>query len=135
MKPLAVWAAAVTLAFAGLAGVTSATRGTDQVLVVVDSSFFMEDVWNRVPGEVRRIESRENAEFALVTVSDRVNELVHGYQSDIDSISNDPFGPCSFDQIDNSDEAASADERILITSSESCVTSELDGWTVIELDR
>lgn len=138
MKPLAIWAAGVVATFAALAGVTTATRDTEQVFVVVDTSFFMEDVLRRVPAELDRIDDRNYAEFALATVRDTETESIHGYRSDFDWVEGDAFRPCSFEDIDSFPEASSADERILITSEESassCSTSELDGWTIIELER
>lgn len=131
MKPLAIWAAAVVTAFAALAGVTTATRDTEQVFVVVDSSFPMRDVWTRVPAELDRLDDRKYAEFAVATEK----ESIHGYQSDIEFVGVEAFAPCSFDDIDSFPNASTADERILITSGDSCSTSELDGWTIIELDR
>jgi len=135
MRTLAIWAATVSVAFAALAGVTTATRNTQQVFVVVDGSFFMEDVATRIPTELERIDDRTYTEFALATVSDQTNDSIHGYRADLDW--NDPtlFGPCSFDGLEDYPEASSADERILITSVGSCDTSGLDGWTIVELDR
>ncbi|MGB3734653.1 MAG: hypothetical protein WA964_06840, partial [Ilumatobacter sp.] len=135
MKPFVIWATGVLAAFAALAGVTTATRGTERVFVVVDTSQPMLDVIDRVPAELDRIARREYAEFALATVARR-SRSIHGYQSDIDWVNVDgAFDVCSFDDIDSFPEASTADERILITSRDSCDTSELDGWTIIELDR
>ncbi len=134
MKPFVIWATGVLAAFAALAGVTTATRGTERVFVVVDDSFPMEEVASQVLPELDRIDDREYSEFALATVG-RVGSIVHGYQAEIDANPLDPAGPCSFDDFIDYPEAASADERILITSSKSCFASELDGWTIIELDR
>jgi hypothetical protein len=110
MKPFAVWASAVVVAFAALAGVTTATRDTEQVFVVVDSSFFMEGLLSRVPSELDRIDDRDYAEFALATLSDRTKESIHGYQPDFDYVVGDAFAPCSFEDIDGFTEASSADE-------------------------
>lgn len=135
MKPLVIWAAGVVVAFAGLFGVTNATRDTDQVFVVVDASFFMQDVWSRVPGELDRIDDRDHAEFALATVARRSGEI-HGYQASIDPIDVEASGPCSFADLNSFAGSASADERILLTNAESiaeCSTTELDGWTIVEL--
>lgn len=135
MKPLAVWGAAVVAAFASLAGVTTLTRDTEQVFVVVDSSFPMQDEMSRVRAELDRIDDRDYTEFALATVKDTQTKLIHEYRSEFDWDPVDAFRPCSFENIDSFPEASSADERILITSTDSCSTSELDGWTIIELDR
>ena len=131
MKPLAIWATGVLVAFAALAGVTTLTRDTEQVFVVVDSSFPMREVWSRVPAELDRIGNRDHAEFAVATEK----ALVHGYQADIDFTVADAFAPCSLDEINQFPGAATADERILITSANSCPTGDLDGWTIVFLDR
>lgn len=130
MKALAVWAAAVVVAFAGLAGVTTATRGTEQVFVVVDVSFPMQGLMTRVPAELDRIDDRGYSEFALATI----REPIHEFQSELEWAPTDAFGPCSFDDFPDYPDASSADERILVTSVGSCLASELDGWTIIEVD-
>ena len=138
MKSLAIWTTGVIVAFAALAGVTTATRDTEQVFVVVDTSFEMLGKEARVTAELDRIDDREYAEFALATVARRSGE-VHGYQDEFDWVSVEPAGPCSFDDLASFAEASSADERILITSvfardAPSCSTSELSDWTIIEID-
>ena len=136
MKPLAIWAVAVVAAFAGLAGVTSATRDTEQVFVVVDASNPMTDLLRRVPAELDRIDDRDYAEFGLAIVRGTESESIHGYRSDFEWADTNSFRPCSFDGINSFPDASTADERILITNAASvdeCSSSELDGWTVIEL--
>ncbi len=133
MKPLAIWAVGVVAAFGVLTGITVATRETEQVLVVVDTSFQMGDVLSRVPGELDRIDDREYAEFALATVSRR-SDVVHGYQPELELGRVEAIGPCEFDDVGISPAASTADERILITTSANeCSLDDLDGWTIIEL--
>ena len=67
MKPLAIWLAVVAVVFGGYALITSATRDTTQVFVVVDSSFQMRPVWTDVQLELDRIDDEDHAEFALAT--------------------------------------------------------------------
>ncbi len=135
MKPLAIWAVGVVAAFAALTGLTGATRDTDQVFVVVDTSQPMGGVLNRVPGELDRIDDREHTEFALAIVG-ATSTSIHGYQSDLEWVDTEAFRPCSFEGINEFPAAASADERILVTNADNvarCSTSELDGWTIIQL--
>lgn len=133
MKPLVIWAIGVVTAFGALTGITIATRETEQVLVVVDTSFQMGDVLRRVPGELDRIDDREYAEFALATVS-RSSDVVHGYQPELELGRVEAVGPCEFDDVSISPAASAADERILITTSTNeCSLDDLDGWTIIEL--
>jgi hypothetical protein len=96
----------------------------------------MDNLLRRVPAELDRIDDRDYAEFALATVARR-SETIHGYQADFDWVRVEAVGPCSFEDIESFPEGSSADERILITSAASvseCSISELDEWTVIEVD-
>jgi len=135
VKPLAIWLAIVAVVFGGYALVASLLRDTEQVVVVVDASQPMALLNNDIIVELDRIDDREDAEFALATISDRPSNsgLVHSWQSDLRWPNTPLFGPCSFDGIETFPEAADADERILITTPGSCDTSALTDWTIIEL--
>lgn len=134
MKPLAIWMAAVAVVFGGYALVTSLTRDTEQVYVVVDSSFWMERVASDVAGELDRIDDADHSEFALATARDRSTTFVHSWQDQLTLARFEAFGPCSFDGIDQFPEADDADERILVTSSATeCDTAALTDWTIVEL--
>lgn len=135
MKPLAIWIAVVAVVFGGYALVTSLLRGTEQVFVVVDTSFFMEAKEPEVRRELDRIDDRDRSEFALATVRDRGGAaLVHDWQDELTLGGFQAFGPCSFAGIDGLPDASTADERILITTSTSCDTTALAGWTIVTLD-
>lgn len=130
MKPLAIWAPIVAAVFGVFAVVSSTTSDTDQVYVVVDSSFQMRSVWSQVPDELDRIDDRGRAEFALAIEK----RPLHDFQPELALIGVDPFAPCSFDGIGDAPEAQDADERILITTADNeCSTDALVGWTIIEL--
>ena len=134
MKPLAIWIAIVAVVFGGYALVTSLTRDTEQILVVVDSSFWMERAGRDVENELDRIDDADHTAFALATTRARNTTLVHGFQDQFTLARFEAFGPCSFDGIDELPEAADADERILITSTATeCDTTALTDWTIIEL--
>ncbi len=131
MKPLAIWLAVVAVVFGGYALITSATRDTNQVFVVVDSSFQMRPVWTDVQLELDRIDDQDHAEFALATEKGPV----HSWQPELTLVGVDAFAPCTFEGIDASSEASAADERILITTSaNTCDTTVLVGWEIIQLD-
>ncbi len=138
MKPLAIWIAVVAVVFGGYALVASLLRETEQVFVVVDTSFFMEANEAQVRRELDRIDDRDQSEFALATVRNRGGSvLVHTWQDDLTLGGFQAFGPCSLDGIDQFTEAIDADERILITTSASasdCDPSTLVDWTIVELD-
>jgi hypothetical protein len=134
MKPLAIWIAFVALVFGGYAVATSLLRQTDKVFVVVDDSFFMESKGPQLQRELDRLDDRQHSEFALATIRDRNATLVHDWQSQLTLDSFEPFGPCSFAEVDSFAEAARADERVLITTSSSnCDTTALADWTIVDL--
>ena len=131
MKPLLIWLAVVAVVFGGYALITSAIRDTEQVFVVVDSSFQMRPVWRDVAGELDRIDNQEHAEFALATEK----MPVHTWQSSLDLAGIEAFAPCTFDGIADSTESQDADKRILITTTDNaCDTAPLVDWEIIQLD-
>ncbi|MFT7502876.1 MAG: hypothetical protein ACI91Q_001685 [Gammaproteobacteria bacterium] len=134
MKPLAIWLAAIAVVFGGYALVASSTQNTLRVFVFVDSSNPMTDVWRHVPGELDRIGDAERSEFALAHGQRQAVELLHSWQSELRLSGVEPFAPCSFDALDDFTEAAEADKRILVTTTDSCDTSALVGWDIIALE-
>lgn len=115
--------------FGGLAIITNVTRDTTLVFVVVDASFPMAAVWEDVDPQLRAIEDRDHAEFALATEKD----FVHSWQPELRLGSINPFAPCTFEGIETHPEAGLADERILITTASSCDTSPLIDWQIVLL--
>lgn len=131
MKPLAIWIAVVAVVFGGYALVTRNARDTEQVFVVVDSSFQMQPVWSDVRRELDRIDDAEYSEFALATEK----EFIHSWQPELELVGVEPFAPCGFEGVDQSAEAVEADRRILVTTSaNTCDTTAFVGWEIIELD-
>jgi hypothetical protein len=130
VKPLAIWIAVVAVVFGGYALITRNARDTEQVFVVVDSSFQMQPVWSDVRRELDRIDDAEYSEFALSTEK----EFIHSWQPELGLVGVEPFAPCDFEGVDQSTEAAEADQRILIsTATNTCDTSALVGWKIIQL--
>ncbi|WP_420451285.1 hypothetical protein [Ilumatobacter sp.] len=129
MKPFAIWFAVIAVAFGALAVTTVVTRRTEQVFVVVDSSFPMVPVWARVPSELDRIGARDHTEFALATEK----RSIHPYRAELGRPTGEPFAPCDFDALDAYADASVADDRILVTTPGSCDTDGLTGWTVVLL--
>ena len=106
MKPLAIWIAVVAVVFGGYALVTSLVRDTEQVFVVVDTSFFME------AGRIRRAprtrsdrRRRPQRVRARHRTRPRARTLVHSWQDQLRLGGFQAFGPCSFDGIDQFPEA------------------------------
>ncbi len=133
MKPLAIWLSAVVVVFGGFAFFANSRQETSQVFVFVDSSNPMDGVWGNVPRELRRIDDAERSEFSLAVGQSRGSELIHTWQSELELGSLQPFAPCSFDEVDSFIEAVDADQRILVTTADSCDTSGLVDWEIILL--
>jgi hypothetical protein len=137
VKPLLIWIAIIAVVFGSYALITSAVRDTEQVYVVVDSSFQMRPVWRDVQLELDRIDNQEHAEFALATTQ---QGPIHSWQSSLDLVGVDiPFGVCTYAGIGDTAEALDADKRILITTTpaatdDPCATVALTDWEIIHLD-
>ena len=130
MKPLAFWVIGLAVALGIFVVVVNVVRETGRVLVVVDSSFPMAEVWNRVPSELDEIDDQRYSEFALATEK----SLVHSWSQKLRLGAVTAFAPCDFDEITTYTEVADADELILITTSTSCSTEAFSDWTIILID-
>jgi hypothetical protein len=131
VRPFAIWLAAFVVVFGIFAFATNSVRGTDDVFVLVDSSFEMQDVWTRVAVELDRIDDERYSEFALATEK----SAVHGYQERLRIGDVVPFAPCDNDRVDDYPQIETADRLVLITREGSCLTEGLEGdWEIIELE-
>ena len=130
MKPLAFWVIGLAVALGIFVVVVNVVRETGRVLVVVDSSFPMAEVWNRVPSELDEVDDQRYSEFALATEK----SLVHSWSQELRLGAVTAFAPCDFDEITTYTEVADADELILITTSTSCSTEAFSDWTIILID-
>jgi len=131
VRPFAIWLAAFVVVFGAFAFITNNVRETEEVFVLVDSSFGMQDVWTRVPGELDRIDDERYSEFALATEK----SIVHGYQERLRIGDVVPFAPCDTDQLERYPQIESADRLVMITTDGSCLTEGLEGdWDIITLE-
>ncbi len=130
MKPLAFWVIGLVIALGVFALVVNLVRETSRVLVVVDSSFPMTEVWDRVSGELDEIDDQRYSEFALATEK----SLVHSWSQELRLGAVTPFAPCDFSEIAAYTEIVDADDLILITTSASCPTEAFSDWSIIFLD-
>ena len=130
MKALLIYLGGLILVFGALALLISMPAEPTRAFVVVDSSFPMRQVWAQVPDALDDIESQGYSAFALATEKDGV----HTWQDKLQLRSTTAFAPCDFSEIGSYSEATEADERILITTGESCATDALTEWRVVELE-
>jgi hypothetical protein len=134
VKPFAIWLAIVAVVFGVYALVSVSLQETSRVFVYVDASNPMAPVWRDVPGALDDVDDRDDAEFSLARGQSRGSTLIHSWQPELRWSNVDPFAPCSFEMIDGFDEASAADEKILITTADSCDTSALTDWEIILLE-
>jgi len=130
VKPLAFWVVGLAVALGIFVVVVNIVRETGRVLVVVDSSFPMTEVWDAVSDELDEIDNQRFSEFALATEK----SLVHSWSSELRLGPVTPFAPCDFDEIAGYTEVKDADDLILITTSTSCSTEAFSDWSIIILD-
>ncbi len=131
MRAFGIWLAAFVVVFGIFAVVNENVRETEEVFVLVDSSFGMQDVWTRVAVELDRIDDARYSEFALATEK----SAVHGYQERLRIGDVVPFAPCENDEVGDYPQIETADRLILITTDGSCLTEGLEGsWEIIELE-
>jgi hypothetical protein len=134
VKPLLIWLAIVAVVFGVFALVSTALQETSRVFVFVDASFPMDGKDDDIRAELDDIDDRDDAEFALAFGRRNDSERLHSWQPELTWTTQPLFAPCSFAEIDSFPEAADADDRILVTTSDSCDTSALVDWEIVLLD-
>ncbi len=135
MKALAIWLGIVVVVIGTFSVGYHLWRNSnpDRVLVVVDSSFPMEEVWRQVPGELDDIDNRRYAEFALVTEK----EAIHSWSDSLDLGDVTPYAPrdfTAFTEGDSYPEFDEATEVILITDAAPSEVEGIADWKVVQLE-
>jgi hypothetical protein len=109
------------------------TSNPEQVLVVVDSSFPMEEVWRHVPAELDDIDDRRYAEFALVTDK----ESIHSWSDTLDLGDVTPFAPRDLERFSQDapyPEFDEASEVILVTNADPAEVEGITDWKVVTIE-
>lgn len=133
LKPFAIWLA-LTLAVFGIFGTVYhlyRAANPTKVLVIVDSSFPMEAVWDRVPEELDQIGAGRYAEFSLVTEKERI----HSWSSTLkprELRTVDPYAPRNWDGLDYP-EIEEAEEIYLLTNAGRSETEQFLGWKIVQV--
>lgn len=133
MKAFGIWLGGFVLAFGVYAGVSHGVRRADprEVLVVVDSSFPMSEVWDQIPSRLDRLDDARYTRFALATEK----RLIHSWKDRLILGAVDPFAPCNADRVDDLPQIGEADEVVVITTDDSCLDDGMPpGWHIIELE-
>ncbi len=135
MKALAIWLGIVVVVIGTFSVGYHFWRDSnpDRVLVVVDSSFSMEEVWRQVPAELDDIDDRRYAEFALVTEK----EAIHSWSDTLDLGDVTPYAPRSFTAFTEGDpypEFEEASEVILMTNADPAEVEDIADWKVVHIE-
>jgi len=97
MKIFAAWLLGTGIAFGTLAGVyhVSLSSNPHRVVVIIDSSYAMTDVWHRIEQRLKGFDERRYTEFALLTDKGQA----HGWSSQLKLGPLVPYGPRSFEKL------------------------------------
>jgi hypothetical protein len=134
VKPLLIWLAIVAVVFGVFALVSTALQETSRVFVFVDASFPMDGKDDDIRAELDGSTTATTPSSPWPRARRNDSELVHSWQPELRGRHEPLFAPCSFAEIDSFPEAADADDRILVTTSDSCDTSALVDWEIVLLD-
>lgn len=134
MRIFALWLGLVLVVAAGLGGAYHLyrTQNPARILVIVDSSFPMEAVWDQVPGALDDIEGGRYAEYSLVTDKDEI----HGWQDQLRLGSITPYAPRNFDRLRDATaypDFEEATEIYFITTAGASETAEFSDWKIVRL--
>lgn len=134
MKPFLVWLA---FAVAILGGVSVGSHlylseSQHRILIGVDASFPMRDVWDKVPGVIKTIEGGRYSVYSLITDKG----LVHDWSAKPRLNTFSPYGPRNINKILSENSYRQIDEsseRYLITNANENDITDLSGWELIRL--
>jgi hypothetical protein len=101
------------------------------ILVAVDTSYPMREVWHQVPEILESINRRRYARFSLITDKSRV----HTWSSQLQAINvTTPYAPRNLSGISGNatfNELQEADLRILVTNAHPSEIKDTDNWEIV----
>lgn len=132
MRPFAIWLALTLAAFGGFGGGYHVALESDprKVMVIVDSSFPMQEDWGRAKMLARRQEERRYSEFGLATEKGPV----HGWRGRLNLDRLVAYGPRDFDKLAQRDipGLGEATEVVFVTNAPDDELGRLNGdWIVV----
>jgi hypothetical protein len=134
MKPFIIWIVITLLVF----GTSSAAyhlyleKSPRKILVAVDSSFSMKEVWNQVPQTLRTLEGQRYVTYSLVTEKNKI----HSWSPELKLGTIVPYAPRDFSKLIGNakyPEVEEAQQKYLITDPDGAQSNNFRGWTVISL--
>ena len=132
MKAFLLWMGITTLVFTGLFGAYHfyLIQSPRKILIAVDSSYPMKEVWSQIPSALEQIAKKRYAHFCLVTEKNKLHDW--SAQPDMDKIL--PYAPRNFSRLTGNaryPEIGQAQKCYLITNA--AETGEFGGWEIIRL--
>jgi len=136
MKAFVKWLLIAVVIFGGSAAsyhfyLKSSPR---RIMVVLDSSFSMNQVWDRIPGVLEGLENRKYTKYALA--SDK--GLIHGWLDSFKPGRTVPYAPRNLKNLASRlslSELKESSEIYLVTSAGTEEISGIDGWKIIRVER
>lgn len=133
MSALRTWLALAVTTFAGLGAGYHGYLQTHprQVVVVVDSSYPMLEVWPQVAAVLDDLGRRRYTQFFLSTEK----SVVHEWSDRLQTGRITPYAPRDFSRLNGLLPPAANAEVYFLTNAESALTESFAGWHVIRLTR
>jgi hypothetical protein len=132
MKTFVVWLLGTLIAFGVLAGSYHLTLIGDprKVVVIVDSSYPMTNVWPRVPKILSGLDDERYAVFSLLTEK----SSVHRWQARLELGQMTPYGPRNFEKLGSGQafpEITEAARVYFVTNAPAADLEPFDGWEIV----
>ncbi len=134
MKPFIIWLVIAIILFGGLSGFTHYRMmiNPQKILVALDTSYSMKDVWHKIPTILKELEKRPYTVFCLVSEK----RIIHGWSDDLNPGKINPYAPRDFSKLTGKNhypEIEKADKKILITTALPGETRNFKGWEIIRI--
>jgi hypothetical protein len=132
MKTFVIWLVGTLVAFGVLGGSyhLMLTGDPRKVVVIVDSSYPMTDVWPRVPKILRGLDDERYAVFSLLSEKSDV----HGWQARLELGQLTPYGPRNFEKLGSGrtlPENTEAARVYFVTNAPAADLEPFDGWEIV----
>lgn len=136
MKAFMKWLVMAVIVFGGVSAgyhfyLKSAPR---KIMVVIDASFPMNQVWDRIPDALKKIENRKYTKYALATDKG----LIHGWMDEIMPGRTVPYAPRNLKNLEKRldlGEIKEAEEIYLLTNAGNNEISGISGWKIIKVEK
>jgi hypothetical protein len=135
MKAFMKWLAVALTVFAGVSGGYHFYLKSypDRIMVVIDASFPMSRVWDRIPAVLENLEKHKYTKYALATDKG----LIHSWMDELNPGRAIPYAPRNLKDLEKRlelQEIRDASEVYLVTNAEKNEISGISGWKIIMVE-